>query len=93
MPDGGLITPVLKSADTTDIYTMSRDWADLVRCGRLLGPWLGCFRVMQLAASDAGAGAAEAWGDGRVQARQQQQQPRAGGSLRHSGISCDAVVC
>jgi hypothetical protein len=30
MPDGGLITPVLKDADTTDIYTMSRNWADLV---------------------------------------------------------------
>jgi pyruvate dehydrogenase E2 component (dihydrolipoamide acetyltransferase) len=30
MPDGGLITPVLKDADTTDIYTMSRSWADLV---------------------------------------------------------------
>jgi pyruvate dehydrogenase E2 component (dihydrolipoamide acetyltransferase) len=31
MPDGGLITPVLKDADTTDIYTMSRQWADLVK--------------------------------------------------------------
>ena len=31
MPDGGLITPVLKDADSTDIYTMSRNWADLVR--------------------------------------------------------------
>jgi pyruvate dehydrogenase E2 component (dihydrolipoamide acetyltransferase) len=30
MPDGGLITPVLKNADATDIYTMSRSWADLV---------------------------------------------------------------
>ena len=30
MTDGGLITPVLKSADATDIYTLSRDWADLV---------------------------------------------------------------
>ena len=30
MPDGGLITPVLKDADSTDIYTMSRSWADLV---------------------------------------------------------------
>ena len=34
MPDGGLITPVLKDADATDIYTMSRNWADLV------GGWL-----------------------------------------------------
>jgi hypothetical protein len=24
--DGGLITPVLKDADTTDIYTLSRNW-------------------------------------------------------------------
>jgi len=31
MPDGGLITPVIKDADSTDIYTMSRAWADLVR--------------------------------------------------------------
>lgn len=33
MPDGGLITPVLKDADSTDIYTLSRSWADLVRRG------------------------------------------------------------
>ena len=26
MPDGGLITPVLKRADQTDIYQLSRDW-------------------------------------------------------------------
>ena len=26
MPDGGLITPVLKSADQTDIYQLSRNW-------------------------------------------------------------------
>ena len=40
MPDGGLITPVIKDADSTDIYTMSRAWADLVSClvGRLLSP-------------------------------------------------------
>lgn len=31
MPDGGLITPVIKDADTTDIYQISRVWADLVR--------------------------------------------------------------
>jgi len=30
LPDGGLITPVLKNADTTDIYSISRNWKDLV---------------------------------------------------------------
>merc|ERR1711907_884548 len=30
MPDGGLITPVLQKADSTDLYSMSRDWKDLV---------------------------------------------------------------
>merc|ERR1719399_1424940 len=30
MPDGGLITPVLKNADATDIYSLSRNWKDLV---------------------------------------------------------------
>jgi pyruvate dehydrogenase E2 component (dihydrolipoamide acetyltransferase) len=30
MPDGGLITPVLRSADQLDIYTLSRTWKDLV---------------------------------------------------------------
>jgi len=30
MPDGGLITPVLANADTTDLYSMSRSWKDLV---------------------------------------------------------------
>jgi len=30
MPDGGLITPVLKNADTTDIYSLGRAWKDLV---------------------------------------------------------------
>ncbi|KAI7844732.1 hypothetical protein COHA_001617 [Chlorella ohadii] len=34
MPDGGLITPVIKDADSTDIYTMSRAWADLVKRAR-----------------------------------------------------------
>ncbi|GMH41664.1 hypothetical protein BSKO_09574 [Bryopsis sp. KO-2023] len=34
MPDGGLITPVLKDCDTTDIYTMSRNWGDLVKRAR-----------------------------------------------------------
>ena len=34
MPDGGLITPVLKDANVTDIYTMSKDWADLVKRAR-----------------------------------------------------------
>lgn len=30
MPDGGLITPVLKNADATDIYSLGRSWKDLV---------------------------------------------------------------
>jgi pyruvate dehydrogenase E2 component (dihydrolipoamide acetyltransferase) len=30
MPDGGLITPVLKNADKIDIYSLSRTWKDLV---------------------------------------------------------------
>jgi pyruvate dehydrogenase E2 component (dihydrolipoamide acetyltransferase) len=30
MPDGGLITPVLRGADQTDLYSMSRSWKDLV---------------------------------------------------------------
>ena len=34
MPDGGLITPVLKDADSTDIYQMSRSWGDLVARAR-----------------------------------------------------------
>ena len=34
MPDGGLITPVLKAADTTDLYQISRTWADLVKRAR-----------------------------------------------------------
>jgi pyruvate dehydrogenase E2 component (dihydrolipoamide acetyltransferase) len=34
MPDGGLITPVLKDADITDIYSMSRSWKDLVKRAR-----------------------------------------------------------
>jgi pyruvate dehydrogenase E2 component (dihydrolipoamide acetyltransferase) len=34
MPDGGLITPVIKDADQTDLYTMSRNWADLVKRAR-----------------------------------------------------------
>lgn len=34
MPDGGLITPVLSNADTTDIYQLSRNWADLVKRAR-----------------------------------------------------------
>ena len=31
MPDGGLITPVIKDADSTDIYQISRNWADRAR--------------------------------------------------------------
>lgn len=34
MPDGGLITPVLQDADQTDIYQLSRSWADLVKRAR-----------------------------------------------------------
>jgi pyruvate dehydrogenase E2 component (dihydrolipoamide acetyltransferase) len=34
MEDGGLITPVLASADKTDIYAMARNWADLVARAR-----------------------------------------------------------
>ncbi len=34
MEDGGLITPVLASADTTDIYELARSWADLVARAR-----------------------------------------------------------
>lgn len=30
MPDGGLITPVLRNADQMDIYSLSRAWKDLV---------------------------------------------------------------
>ena len=30
MDDGGLITPVLKNADQTDLYTLSREWKGLV---------------------------------------------------------------
>ncbi len=30
MPDGGLITPVLKQADQQDLYSLSRSWKDLV---------------------------------------------------------------
>jgi len=34
MEDGGLITPVLASADRTDIYELARNWADLVARAR-----------------------------------------------------------
>jgi pyruvate dehydrogenase E2 component (dihydrolipoamide acetyltransferase) len=34
MEDGGLITPVLAHADKTDIYSMARNWADLVARAR-----------------------------------------------------------
>lgn len=34
MPDGGLITPVLKGADKLDIYSLSRTWKDLVERSR-----------------------------------------------------------
>ncbi len=34
MPDGGLITPVLRNADQIDIYSLSRNWKDLVNRSR-----------------------------------------------------------
>ncbi len=34
MEDGGLITPVLKNADTTNLYELSKKWADLVKRSR-----------------------------------------------------------
>ena len=34
MEDGGLITPVLANADRTDLYSMARNWADLVARSR-----------------------------------------------------------
>ena len=34
MEDGGLITPVLAQADRTDLYSLSRTWADLVARSR-----------------------------------------------------------
>lgn len=34
MPDGGLITPVLRNADKVDIYSLSRTWKDLVNRAR-----------------------------------------------------------
>ncbi|MEY2749180.1 MAG: hypothetical protein RLZZ168_1196 [Cyanobacteriota bacterium] len=34
MEDGGLITPVLANADKTDIYSLARNWADLVSRAR-----------------------------------------------------------
>jgi pyruvate dehydrogenase E2 component (dihydrolipoamide acetyltransferase) len=30
MPDGGLITPVLRKANEQDLYSLSRSWKDLV---------------------------------------------------------------
>ncbi len=35
MPDGGLITPVLRNADQLDIYSLSRTWQDLVARARV----------------------------------------------------------
>ncbi|MGL5080919.1 MAG: dihydrolipoamide acetyltransferase family protein [Microcoleaceae cyanobacterium] len=34
MPDGGLITPVLRNADQMDLYSLSRTWKDLVERSR-----------------------------------------------------------
>ena len=35
MPDGGLITPVLQGADQVDIYSLSRQWKELVERARV----------------------------------------------------------
>ncbi len=35
MPDGGLITPVLRNADKLDLYSLSRQWKDLVERARI----------------------------------------------------------
>jgi pyruvate dehydrogenase E2 component (dihydrolipoamide acetyltransferase) len=35
MPDGGLITPVLQNADQLDLYSLSRQWKDLVERARI----------------------------------------------------------
>ncbi len=35
MPDGGLITPVLQNADQVDLYSLSRNWKDLVERARV----------------------------------------------------------
>jgi pyruvate dehydrogenase E2 component (dihydrolipoamide acetyltransferase) len=35
MPDGGLITPVLQNADKLDLYSLSRQWKDLVDRARI----------------------------------------------------------
>ena len=34
MEDGGLITPVLRDAERTDLYSLSRTWSDLVKRAR-----------------------------------------------------------
>ncbi len=34
MEDGGLITPVLKNADKTDLFELSRNWSELVKRSR-----------------------------------------------------------
>lgn len=34
MPDGGLITPVIKNANDIDIYSLARNWQDLVNRAR-----------------------------------------------------------
>ncbi|BAC90510.1 dihydrolipoamide acetyltransferase family protein [Gloeobacter violaceus] len=35
MEEGGLITPVLRAADSKDLYTLAREWKDLVERARL----------------------------------------------------------
>ncbi|MBW4700102.1 MAG: 2-oxo acid dehydrogenase subunit E2 [Aphanocapsa lilacina HA4352-LM1] len=35
MEEGGLITPILRAADSKDLYTLAREWKDLVERARL----------------------------------------------------------
>ena len=30
LPDGGLVTPAMRGADTNDLYSISREWKDMV---------------------------------------------------------------
>ena len=30
LPDGGLVTPTMRAADTNDLYSLSREWKDMV---------------------------------------------------------------
>lgn len=42
LPDGGLITPVLKNADSTDIYSLGRSWKVGGRRARGRRAWVRC---------------------------------------------------